>query len=62
MAVAVVRPALAPRRDELAAALAGLLGVEPASVSVKGTTTDGLGIVGTGGIAAWAVAGIDPAA
>ena len=62
VAVAVVRPALAPRRDELAAALAGLLGVEPASVSVKGTTTDGLGIVGTGGIAAWAVAGIDPAA
>lgn len=59
IAVAIARPALAPRRDELAAEVAGLLGVAPAAVSVKGTTTDGLGIVGAGGVAAWAIAGVE---
>jgi 2-C-methyl-D-erythritol 4-phosphate cytidylyltransferase/2-C-methyl-D-erythritol 2,4-cyclodiphosphate synthase len=56
MAVAIARPPIAPRRDEMAARVAGLLDVAPAAVSIKGTTTDGLGIAGEGGIAAWAVA------
>lgn len=58
LAVAVARPALAPRRDEIAARIASLLGVAPEAVSVKGTTSDGLGVTGDGGIAAWAVAGV----
>jgi 2-C-methyl-D-erythritol 4-phosphate cytidylyltransferase / 2-C-methyl-D-erythritol 2,4-cyclodiphosphate synthase len=61
LAVAVARPAIAPRRDELAARVAGLLGVAPEAVSIKGTTTDGLGITGAGGIAAWAIAGVERA-
>jgi 2C-methyl-D-erythritol 2,4-cyclodiphosphate synthase len=52
---------LAPRRDELAARIAGLLNVQPAAVSVKGTTSDGLGFTGDEGIAAWAVAAVEPA-
>ena len=56
LAVAVASPAIAPRRDEIAGRIGELLGVEAERVSVKGTTTDGLGIAGGGGIAAWAVA------
>jgi 2-C-methyl-D-erythritol 4-phosphate cytidylyltransferase/2-C-methyl-D-erythritol 2,4-cyclodiphosphate synthase len=56
VAVAVARPPIAPRRGEIAGAIAGAMGVERRNVSVKGTTTDGLGMVGAGGIAAWAVA------
>jgi 2-C-methyl-D-erythritol 4-phosphate cytidylyltransferase / 2-C-methyl-D-erythritol 2,4-cyclodiphosphate synthase len=59
VAVAVARPAVAPRREEIAGRIAGLLGVEPPSVSVKGTSSDGLGVSGGGGIAAWAVAGVN---
>jgi 2-C-methyl-D-erythritol 4-phosphate cytidylyltransferase / 2-C-methyl-D-erythritol 2,4-cyclodiphosphate synthase len=59
--VAVARPSIAPRRDELIGRVAELLGLAPEAVSIKGTTTDGLGIAGEGGIAAWAVAGIEPA-
>ena len=58
LAIAVARPALAPRRDELAQRVAGLLGVDAGAVSIKGTTTDGLGIVGADGMAAWAVAAV----
>ena len=58
LTVAVARPAIAPRRAEVAARLAELLGVAPDAVSVKGTTSDGLGFAGEEGIAAWAVAGI----
>jgi 2-C-methyl-D-erythritol 4-phosphate cytidylyltransferase/2-C-methyl-D-erythritol 2,4-cyclodiphosphate synthase len=61
LAVAVARPAIAPRRDEIRARLADLLGVEPDAVSIKGTTSDGLGISGGGGIAAWAVIGVERA-
>jgi 2-C-methyl-D-erythritol 2,4-cyclodiphosphate synthase len=61
LAVAVSRPAIAPRRDEVAERVAGLLGVKADAVSVKGTTSDGLGITGGGGIAAWAVAGVERA-
>lgn len=51
------RPRLAPHRDAMAAGVAGALRVDAAAVSVKATTTDGLGFTGRGeGIAAAAVA------
>ena len=59
LAVAVARPSIAERRGEMVGRVAALLGIEPAFVSVKGTTTDGLGIVGQGGIAAWATATVE---
>jgi 2C-methyl-D-erythritol 2,4-cyclodiphosphate synthase len=40
----------------MAARIADLLGMEPTTVTVRGTTTDGLGFPGGEGIAAWAVA------
>jgi 2-C-methyl-D-erythritol 2,4-cyclodiphosphate synthase len=50
-------PKIAPHAAEMAERLAGALGVEPARVSVKGTTNEGMGFVGRGeGIAAVAVA------
>jgi 2-C-methyl-D-erythritol 4-phosphate cytidylyltransferase / 2-C-methyl-D-erythritol 2,4-cyclodiphosphate synthase len=61
LAVAAGRPAIAPRRDEIVARVAGLLGLTPGTVSIKGTTTDGLGIAGAGGIAAWAIVGVQHA-
>ena len=61
LAVAIGRPAIAPRRDEIAERVAGLLGLAPGAVSIKGTTTDGLGITGNGGVAAWAIAGVERA-
>ena len=51
------RPRIAPVRAEMEARLAGALGVEPGRVSVRATTTDGLGFTGRGeGLAAQAVA------
>jgi 2-C-methyl-D-erythritol 4-phosphate cytidylyltransferase / 2-C-methyl-D-erythritol 2,4-cyclodiphosphate synthase len=55
------RPAIAPRRDELVRRLAELTGLEEGMVSVKGTTSDGLGFAGDEGIAAFAVATVAPA-
>ncbi|MGE5689448.1 MAG: 2-C-methyl-D-erythritol 2,4-cyclodiphosphate synthase [Pseudomonadota bacterium] len=50
-------PRLAPHRAAMREALAGALGVEPALVAVRATTTDGLGFTGRGeGLAAQAVA------
>ena len=40
------RPRIAPHRDALRRSLAELLAVDPTAVSVKATTTDGLGFVG----------------
>jgi 2-C-methyl-D-erythritol 4-phosphate cytidylyltransferase/2-C-methyl-D-erythritol 2,4-cyclodiphosphate synthase len=60
--VAAARPSIAPRRDEIVGRLAELLGVDPGSVSVKGTTSDGLGFAGTEGVAAWAIATIERSA
>jgi 2-C-methyl-D-erythritol 4-phosphate cytidylyltransferase/2-C-methyl-D-erythritol 2,4-cyclodiphosphate synthase len=62
LAIAVERPAIASRRPEIEARVAELLGVDADAVSVKGTTSDGLGITDGGGIAAWAVAGVAPVA
>jgi 2-C-methyl-D-erythritol 4-phosphate cytidylyltransferase/2-C-methyl-D-erythritol 2,4-cyclodiphosphate synthase len=50
------RPPVAPRRDELVRRLADLTGIPAGDVSVKGTTSDGLGFAGAEGIAAIAVA------
>ncbi|MDQ5840404.1 MAG: 2-C-methyl-D-erythritol 4-phosphate cytidylyltransferase [Chloroflexota bacterium] len=56
LAIGAERPAIGPRRDEMAARVAGLVGLPAGEVSVRGTTTDGLGFPGQEGIAAWAVA------
>jgi len=51
------RPRIAGRRAEMRAALAGAVGVAPERVTVRATTTDGLGFTGQGeGLAAHAVA------
>lgn len=42
------RPAIAPRRDEMRAAIAAALGCSPDSVSVKATRPEGLGLAGDG--------------
>ena len=47
---------VSPFREQIVAGLAGALGIAPSHVSVKATTTDGLGLVGRAeGIAAMAV-------
>ena len=61
LVVAVAQPSIADRREELVKRVAELLGVKPEAVSVKGTTSDGLGFAGAEGLAAWAVASIEPA-
>ena len=53
-------PRIMPRVAEMRAALAQALGVDPGCVSVKATTTDGLGAIGRGeGVEAQAVALIE---
>ena len=48
---------IAPHREEMRAALAAVLEVGVDRVSVKATTTDGMGFTGQGeGVAAWAAA------
>ena len=50
-------PRIAGRREEMRRRLAGALGVDPAQVNVRATTTDRLGFTGRGeGLAAEAVA------
>ena len=61
LAIAVATPSIADRREEIVARVAELLGLAPEAVSVKGTTSDGLGFAGAEGLAAWAVAGVEPA-
>ena len=55
--VVIERPALAPHRDRIRAALAGALGIGVEHVSVKATRGEGMGFVGRGeGAATLAVA------
>jgi len=61
LAIGAERPAISPRRDEMAARVAGLIGIPAGDVSVRGTTTDGIGFPGHEGIAAWAVALVERA-
>ena len=61
LTIAAAQPAIAPRRDEVAARIGELLGIPPEAVSVKGTTSDGLGFAGAEGVAAWAVASVERA-
>jgi 2-C-methyl-D-erythritol 2,4-cyclodiphosphate synthase len=51
------QPSIAPLAAAMAARLAGALGIAPESVSVKGTSNEGMGFIGRGeGIATIAVA------
>ena len=53
------RPRLTPHRDRIRAHLSELLGIDLGSVSLKATTTEGLGFTGRGeGLAAQAVASL----
>lgn len=55
-------PKIAPHSARLRAGIAGLLGVPEDRVSVRGTSTNGMGFPGRGeGIAAMAVALLEPA-
>jgi len=60
--VVAEKPRMAPRVGEMQARLAFAMGLELTQVSVKATTTDGLGAIGRGeGIAAQAVALVEEA-
>jgi 2-C-methyl-D-erythritol 2,4-cyclodiphosphate synthase len=60
--VVAEQPRMAPRVAEMQARLAFAMGLELTQVSVKATTTDGLGAIGRGeGIAAQAVALVEEA-
>jgi 2-C-methyl-D-erythritol 2,4-cyclodiphosphate synthase len=60
--VVAARPRIAPHRGAMRTRLAAGLAIDDAAVSVKATTTDGLGSIGRGeGVAAWAVALLVPA-
>lgn len=48
LTVVCERPAIAPRRDEMRASLASILGVDLERVSVKATRPEGLGLTGAG--------------
>ena len=56
------KPKLAPYREEMRRSVAQCMGLETGRVSVKATTTEGLGFAGTGeGIAAYAVCMLEEA-
>jgi 2-C-methyl-D-erythritol 2,4-cyclodiphosphate synthase len=58
--VVAQEPALGPHLEPMRETIAGLLGVDPAQVSVKAKSTDGLGALGRGeGIAALATVLLD---
>jgi 2-C-methyl-D-erythritol 4-phosphate cytidylyltransferase/2-C-methyl-D-erythritol 2,4-cyclodiphosphate synthase len=50
-------PKIGPQRDAMRGRIAEIAGLDPASVSIKATTTEGLGFIGRGeGLAAQAIA------
>jgi 2-C-methyl-D-erythritol 2,4-cyclodiphosphate synthase len=54
--IVAATPRVGPHREAMRDALAGVLEVGPAAVSIKATTTDGLGSIGRAeGVAAWTV-------
>lgn len=57
--IVAARPTVAGRRTEIEARVADLVGVQPDAVSVRATTSDGLGFAGSEGIAAWAGATVE---
>jgi len=60
--VVLEQPSLAEYRDEMRKGIAFVLGINVDAVSIKATTTDGLGLVGRGeGAAALAVAVLETA-
>jgi 2-C-methyl-D-erythritol 4-phosphate cytidylyltransferase/2-C-methyl-D-erythritol 2,4-cyclodiphosphate synthase len=56
LTIVAAEPRIAPRRDELRGRIAELLATSVDAVSVKATTSDGLGLSGGEGIAAYAAA------
>jgi 2-C-methyl-D-erythritol 4-phosphate cytidylyltransferase/2-C-methyl-D-erythritol 2,4-cyclodiphosphate synthase len=53
------RPKIGPHREAMRAAVAEILALDPSRISIKATTTEGLGFTGRGeGLAAQAVATI----
>jgi 2-C-methyl-D-erythritol 2,4-cyclodiphosphate synthase len=59
--VVAERPRIAPYRTAMSGAIAKALDIEPADVSVKGKTNEGMGWIGRGeGLAALAVATLAP--
>ena len=60
LTIVATRPAIGARSDEIAGRIGALLGVPAGGVSVKATTTDGLGFPADEGIAAYASAVVVP--
>lgn len=56
VAIGAEHPSIAPRREEMAVRIGALTDLPASAITVRGTTTDGLGFPGAEGIAAWAVA------
>jgi 2-C-methyl-D-erythritol 4-phosphate cytidylyltransferase/2-C-methyl-D-erythritol 2,4-cyclodiphosphate synthase len=59
LAIVAARPAIGPVRATMEARIADLLGIAAGQVSVKGTTSDGLGFGGEEGIAAYAIVTVE---
>lgn len=58
--VILERPRLGPHREAIRSGLAAALGLDPARVNLKATTSEGIGFIGRGeGAAALAVAGLE---
>ena len=58
--VLLERPKLAPFRQQMIATLAGAVGLPETRVSIKATTGEGLGAIGSGqGFAAYVVATVE---
>jgi 2-C-methyl-D-erythritol 4-phosphate cytidylyltransferase / 2-C-methyl-D-erythritol 2,4-cyclodiphosphate synthase len=60
LTLVAAQPAIEPVREAMERRTADLLGIPASSVSVKGTTSDGLGFAGSEGIAAYAIALVEP--